>query len=178
MVAAAALALEGVLRDDAVDARDAAAVEPAVAAEHDLLLPDLEVAVGGAGIDRALAVAAAELGDDAGPHRARALVVHVGIHLAQHFPHGGQARVQEAQHRDAGALAERLVHGDAVDEDRTRLAVVEGNHRDAVAVVGQQARERALLDLGAADDLDVRIPRQHRPGIGRDEADVRLASRR
>src|SRR5207237_8593454 len=67
VVAAAALELKRVLRHDAVDAREAAPIKPAVARVHDLLLADLEVATGGAGVDRALAVAAAELGDDAGP---------------------------------------------------------------------------------------------------------------
>src|SRR3954469_24735017 len=73
VVAAAALELEGILGDDAVDARGARPGGPLVRGVQDLLLADLEVAVGSAGVDRALAVAAAELRHHAGPHGARAL---------------------------------------------------------------------------------------------------------
>src|SRR5438270_860075 len=170
VVAPAAFELEGVLRDDAIDAREAAAVEPAVACERDLLLADLEVAIGGAGVDRALAVPPAEFGHHTRPHVARALVVQVGACRAQRAPHGGEPRVHKAQHRDARALAVRLVDGDAVDHGRVRLPVIQGDHRDGVAVLGEKPREDRLLDFGAPDDLDVRIAREHRPDIRRDEA--------
>ena len=86
--------------------------------------------------------------------------------------------MHKAQHRDPRALAVRLVNGDAVDHGRVRLPVIQGDHRDGVAVLGEKPREDRLLDFGAADDLDVRIAREHRPDIRRDEAQMGLGERR
>ena len=80
--------------------------------------------------------------------------------------------MQEAHDRQAGAGRERLVHCDAIDAGAFRLSEVERDHRHRVAARGEQAREDALLDLGAAGELDARVSREHRPGERRDEANA------
>src|SRR5262249_33357327 len=132
---ATALALRLVLRHDAIDPRKAAAIEPAVARIADLAaFARHEIHVRGAGVDRAPAVAAAELGDDRNPHRGRAAVVDVRVGRAQRTPGRGEPRMEKPQHRQPGARAEGLMDADSMDHDPFGLAVVEADHRDAVAV--------------------------------------------
>src|SRR6185503_5073864 len=122
-------------------------------------------------VDAALAVQAAEGREHADPHRGRAVVVDIGVRLLERAPHRGEARMEEAQHGKSRLRAKRLVHGDAVDHGPVGLPEIEADHRYPVAVGREEAREDALLDLGAADHRDARIAREHRPRIRRHEAD-------
>jgi hypothetical protein len=85
--------------------------------------------------------------------------------------------MHEAQPRHTGLASERPVHGDAVDLRAVFLAIVEADHRDRVAVRSEQPRQDALLDLGAPDLRDMRVARDHGPGVRRDKAHVRPRGR-
>ena len=154
-----------------VDAAQAAAVEPAVARVADLAAGvGHEVLVGGAGVDRALAVAAAELGEHADPHRRPS-----GSSRCRRRPRAARATSRSGADAGSAAPARRrrarnvLCTVTPSTSARSRLAVSRGRSSTRG---GRRARAGARGSPAAPR-------RRRRPGCaGRARAPARRAARR
>ena len=83
-------------------------------------------------------------------------------------PHRSQARVHEAHDGTPAFLAK--MRCTSTPSGARAAAEIVAEHRDAVALSGEQAREDRLLHVGAARERNVGIVRQHQPGGRRHKA--------